>query len=969
MGKKTTRPFLPQGENEEWRSRPGSPPMDNTTESQAETETFVQPLGGFGQDKRTTLPPADFEKTLDSALGSRPDTPAESTTSFLSRSSTLNSSISTLSKESDDTLYSHITPLQEYIHPASRSRTFPTAMGSNPVDNKSLAKGTNRLVLISGSSLERPVTFTYPTAFTVPKGQDFHDQTTNDVTCVALGRKIPPHHSQVPPARNHTFPVERPGNPERFACAQPFMNDGSTPSPVLSPSDLDGSVDPLQQQALPSSTGTAFDSWSTHEKSLRPATYYGQFYAHTEMFAQQSPVASHHATFRSFNCDPTAFQPQPASMPLSSFRLQQRKKASLNRSLSKACIGPDRVIHSASVSEHPAKPEDRSREEIRIQRVEEPDSCSPTPSHPKDPWSDSDDSAGFQDERPSISCEENEELAYDKLVASIKNLILESSCVDNLEDRSVPIERYVHGCLEKILNHPMPSAASQTLCLPIRIPHAESNKAPCDADGSDQHSRGQSSNGGSNGRNKRKSNGAPDTSCNRSGEDEGEFGDTQDENHVKDRQEAKKLKTGKKDENLSCPFRKRNPIRFNVRAHELCALSSFASLALLKRHIKNFHQKVNSSSSCLRCKERFKSQDALSQHMMQREACEPRNADDGEDPEDGITQETLQSLVARGNDEKVDSWESIWMLLFHHDDDNSIPRSDYEPPVELDEVQEYCYNERAVRKFIQSKTVNGEFVSTEGHGFHYIVETFQHSRSTQSHHRSEERNARNERFLKVVNDAFSAIQRQGYAQPVSPVVVCDPPHEEMPGSWGPSHDDPMAYQVVPGSILDVYNPAFGLDSQFSVDPGLLNSFNPQPPAQHSESFLSPEHLPRQAAPQRAPTDYTYTNMLFQNAEGPCLTGPGGSGQASSGPSSQTQDSGYQTQPDAAYLSNRRASCGGGSDDNCSTPLGGSHGPYTPPPGQSSDFHLRGVGSKPPMGPESLQRSKSDEDLGPVPNMQ
>lgn len=33
---------------------------------------------------------------------------------------------------------------------------------------------------------------------------------------------------------------------------------------------------------------------------------------------------------------------------------------------------------------------------------------------------------------------------------------------------------------------------------------------------------------------------------------------------------------------LSCPFRKRNPVKFNVRDHSSCALTSFSTIALLK---------------------------------------------------------------------------------------------------------------------------------------------------------------------------------------------------------------------------------------------------------------------------------------------------------------------------------------------------------------------------------------------------
>ena len=33
---------------------------------------------------------------------------------------------------------------------------------------------------------------------------------------------------------------------------------------------------------------------------------------------------------------------------------------------------------------------------------------------------------------------------------------------------------------------------------------------------------------------------------------------------------------------LSCPFRKRNPLRFNVRSHQCCSTQSFRDMTLLK---------------------------------------------------------------------------------------------------------------------------------------------------------------------------------------------------------------------------------------------------------------------------------------------------------------------------------------------------------------------------------------------------
>jgi len=45
---------------------------------------------------------------------------------------------------------------------------------------------------------------------------------------------------------------------------------------------------------------------------------------------------------------------------------------------------------------------------------------------------------------------------------------------------------------------------------------------------------------------------------------------------------GKRLRTGDDDQRLSCPFRKRNPVKFNVRDHQNCAVQSFPDLSQLK---------------------------------------------------------------------------------------------------------------------------------------------------------------------------------------------------------------------------------------------------------------------------------------------------------------------------------------------------------------------------------------------------
>ncbi|KAL1858151.1 hypothetical protein Daus18300_010032 [Diaporthe australafricana] len=314
------------------------------------------------------------------------------------------------------------------------------------------------------------------------------------------------------------------------------------------------------------------------------------------------------------------------------------------------------------------EPEDRSMDEGLPQEDDAQKSRSPTPSPPtksvgdrnrsqnsESSCSDSDDNTSFLHEK-NTSMEENDELAYDKLVESINNLILKSSCYP--QDRDVPVERYVHSLLEKVLNHqkpmPVPMPVSQILCFPIRTLPVQNSEGQCDAGESDTRARDQSK---SNGRKKRKSNEPPGNSRNRNDQDEDDSCDSQEEDDSNAHQKGKKPKLEKNDENLSCPFRKRNPTRFNVRDHV-------------------------------------------------------RNSVDLEDPEDGITKEVLRDLTARTNGDKIDSWESVWTRLFPND---TVPKRDHEPPVELDEVEEHYYNVDSVHQFVQRKTENGQSASSEGH--------------------------------------------------------------------------------------------------------------------------------------------------------------------------------------------------------------------------------------------------------------
>lgn len=196
---------------------------------------------------------------------------------------------------------------------------------------------------------------------------------------------------------------------------------------------------------------------------------------------------------------------------------------------------------------------------------------------------DSDDDTSFLHEDCSPSNEEDEDFAYDQLVESITNLVLESSCVGNVEERAVPVKLYVHNLLEQIVNHPKPATKSRGLCLPIRNLPMQNSEAPGDAGEADLRGRSQSGNGSSSSGSKRKNKETPSRGRRSLGDgDEDDPDDSSEEVQSNSPQEAKKRKTGRNGGKLSCPFRKRNPLRFNVRSHGSCALNGFADFALLK---------------------------------------------------------------------------------------------------------------------------------------------------------------------------------------------------------------------------------------------------------------------------------------------------------------------------------------------------------------------------------------------------
>ncbi|GAB1315536.1 C2H2-type domain-containing protein [Madurella fahalii] len=137
-----------------------------------------------------------------------------------------------------------------------------------------------------------------------------------------------------------------------------------------------------------------------------------------------------------------------------------------------------------------------------------------------------------------------------------------------------------------------------------------------------------------------------------------------------------------------CPFRKRNPVRFNVRDHERCAKAPFGSMSELRYHLVLYHRRRLAGYRCRRCNLGFKTDAALESHLLlpKDEMCEVNRIPMLSDPEDGITDEIGNLLAAKSDPNESLTWETVWRLLFPGD--TAVPDSDFQSVVELAEVDQ-----------------------------------------------------------------------------------------------------------------------------------------------------------------------------------------------------------------------------------------------------------------------------------------
>ncbi|KAI6780670.1 uncharacterized protein J7T54_001174 [Emericellopsis cladophorae] len=196
--------------------------------------------------------------------------------------------------------------------------------------------------------------------------------------------------------------------------------------------------------------------------------------------------------------------------------------------------------------------------------------------------------------------------------------------------------------------------------------------------------------------------------------------------------QAKKSKPNPQEEKplrLSCPFRKRNPNRFNVRDHHSCAMTYFPKFAELRQHIFKQHKRDEQSAFvCDRCNLDFASQKEFRFHqrLPREQICEIAD----HDPESGIDEPTSRKLMSRkrANGASPDiQWREIWNILFPDDDDSRVRTYQFIPVIEHFEISDaYQIAFLHLRKSISGMFENPATLDTLATKFHQcFLETVQ----------------------------------------------------------------------------------------------------------------------------------------------------------------------------------------------------------------------------------------------------
>ncbi|EGY18536.1 uncharacterized protein VDAG_09062 [Verticillium dahliae VdLs.17] len=246
---------------------------------------------------------------------------------------------------------------------------------------------------------------------------------------------------------------------------------------------------------------------------------------------------------------------------------------------------------------------------------------------------------------------------------------------------------------------------------------------------------------------------------------------------------------------LSCPFRKRNPARFNVREHHSCAMTYFPKFAELRQHIVKQHKRVDPSAFvCDRCNRDFAARKDLRDHQRLPRDLMCDIAD--HDPECGIDGPTAAKLLSRkraGGTSAEVQWMEIWNLVFPDDGDHEVVNWDFCPVIEHFEVTgRFLASLKALEGSLRNKGLNEQALETIG-------------------------NVYRNQFIQVVEQCVNEARTKPYSNRSNRKSEINAAMPGPPSRRGPRPDSGV--DVDEGSSEDSLSIAL-LGSSFGVDDGL-----------------------------------------------------------------------------------------------------------------------------------------------------
>ncbi|RDW87355.1 hypothetical protein BP5796_03049 [Coleophoma crateriformis] len=157
--------------------------------------------------------------------------------------------------------------------------------------------------------------------------------------------------------------------------------------------------------------------------------------------------------------------------------------------------------------------------------------------------------------------------------------------------------------------------------------------------------------------------------------------------------------SGESARKLGCPYRKKDPRKYNIHGWRSCVSGGWDSISRVKEHLYRCHM---APPQCLRCKATFKSDEDRNAHLVETVPCLNKPGE----PPDGITDAKMKALKSRKSTNpsqpQSERWKDVYRTLFPNNDAPEPWSGSAQEMVDLDDFEAYFQQE--LQKFIRSCT-------------------------------------------------------------------------------------------------------------------------------------------------------------------------------------------------------------------------------------------------------------------------